>query len=221
MRYRILRLLAALPLVLVAAGAHAATISTLYSGTVSGSFPGPFLGGETVSVSFDWDSTAPFDGQQTASRTFWDNAATNLVLDIDGYQVSGTGYVRNLDNTTDDQMEVRFGSVLGTPYGTVVSAPSINGFDFYGFDLNFRSAGNLMFPGGDTTSLLTALPNDVTADITIRFRNQADQTFSNIINVQNEIFIMSEAEVPAPAAATLVLLGVLGLRLRGLLASSR
>ncbi|MGB1110566.1 MAG: hypothetical protein ACPG4N_09435, partial [Gammaproteobacteria bacterium] len=182
--------------------AQGAIISTEYSGTVSGFHKGPFAtGGQDLSLSFQWDSSAPSDGTQFSTRTYWNNAATNLVLDIGGYQVTGSGYVRNLDNgASGDVVEIRLGSFSGFDYGTIDSAPAVNGYDFWSAILTFRSLPGLMFPGDDHSSLIESLPVDLESlSLTVLWRSQADQTFTNLTNPLDVSFTMSGAEsIPAP-----------------------
>ncbi|MCP5141440.1 MAG: hypothetical protein H6980_03665 [Gammaproteobacteria bacterium] len=181
---------------------QAALIHTTVTATVNGFNPGPYSGGAPITIDFDWVSGTARDwGTGTAS--YFDTAVDNIVINVGGHIITGTdAQVVQHDNTLDDQVRITFGTYLGTPYGTVGSAPDYNGAAFEALRIVFRDATNSLFASPLETHTLISAPNAglYVDSVTLYFSG------SDVLNPYDRQFTMtgSEASVPVPGIAALI-----------------
>ncbi|MCB1738338.1 MAG: hypothetical protein KDI42_09455 [Gammaproteobacteria bacterium] len=188
-----------------ASTAQAAVISSVFTANVNGFNPGPYSGGDAISVSLQWDNAITRDWG-TSNSSYFQTAVDNIVITVDGHVITGTdAQVVQSFNTTDNQIGITFGTYLGNSYGTVSSAPDFNGQSFEALRIVLRDASSGLFSSGlDTQTLISGpSPNLYVDSLTLYF------TGSDVLNPLNRSFTMSGAQTNVPAPVPLALLAPL------------
>ena len=175
-----------------------------FSGNINSFWPGPFNGGDLFDIHFEWNAGLSRTSGHSSS-SFFQNAMNNVVVDVNGYEIVGTGglVTQRDDAGVYDLIEFR----LGVDYGQVTSAPAINGQQFELLFLRFRTPTDVLFtlPGQHENLIDGSIPLSL---------DSIDLFFSgtDAINMQSGVTSSSIVgqSVPNPWSLPVALAGLLG-----------